>query len=655
MKYTEETTLFACAGDTLLGILAKPETPGDIGVIVIVGGPQYRAGSHRQFVLLSRALATAGYPVIRFDYRGMGDSEGQQRDFQAVSADIKAAIDVLHEHMPSVRQVALWGLCDGASAALLYCHETRDPRVSGLCLLNPWVRSEASLARTQVRHYYTRRVLQKEFWLKLLNGKVARGALSGLAQKIRLSVSGSVRSEKEKLLFQQRMATAWNRFSGQILLLLSGEDYVAKEFLEYAGADSAWKGTLERPNLLRKDLSGVDHTFSNAASRELVENLTLDWLAGKTAPTQPTLNRAVVVSVFSHPDELPPDVLRLFETAERESIEFGIAWYRNLVNSVYPDHEGVRIYVLHHNGLPVAALPVLVTKSTLSQRVESLSNYYTAIYSPVVAQNVTSRDLVPLIAAIREGHRSLTSMKFSPMDSQSANYRMLLDALKMAGMLPFEYFCFGNWFLQVDGEWSSYLKSRSGLQRSTIKRMGKKFSTDGGTLELLQGGVDLERSIDAYERVYAASWKVAEPHANFIPGLIRACAERGWLRLGVAWLKDEPIAAQLWFVAGGKAYIYKLAYHEAYKTYAPGTLLTAMLMEHAIEEDRAVEVDYLIGDDPYKKSWMSHRRERWGIIAYNPKTISGIFGLGKEVSGRILKPVVARVRILMAQIGKIGK
>ena len=88
MTYTEEIALFGCKGDTLVGILAKPETPAKTGIVVIVGGPQYRAGSHRQFVLLSRSLAAAGYAVLRFDYRGMGDSEGQQRNFEAVSADI---------------------------------------------------------------------------------------------------------------------------------------------------------------------------------------------------------------------------------------------------------------------------------------------------------------------------------------------------------------------------------------------------------------------------------------------------------------------------------------------------------------------------------------------------------------------------------------
>lgn len=288
MNYIEQPILFPCEGETLLGVLAQPQRPAETGVVVVVGGPQYRAGSHRQFALLSRALAAAGYPVLRFDYRGMGDSTGEPRDFQGVSEDISAAIDSLQKAQPPVRQVVLWGLCDGASAALLYCHETSDPRVSGLCLLNPWVRSEATLARTQVKHYYSRRLMQKEFWGKLLSGKVALAALSGFAKNIRLSASGSRQPALEKQPFQQRMATAWNSFPGRILLLLSGEDYVAKEFLEYASTDPAWKGALERANLIRQDLQDVDHTFSSAASRASVENLTLDWLAWQTSPGKPS-------------------------------------------------------------------------------------------------------------------------------------------------------------------------------------------------------------------------------------------------------------------------------------------------------------------------------------------------------------------------------
>ena len=283
MNYTEQTATFACEQDTLAGILAVPEIAASVGIIVIVGGPQYRAGSHRQFVLLSRLLAASGYAVLRFDYRGMGDSTGEPRDFSQVTPDIAAAISAMQTRLPSVKHVALWGLCDGASAALLYCHDSSDARVSGLCLLNPWVRSEASLARAHVKHYYTRRLVQKEFWTKLFSGKVAISALAGLWQNVRL-INGRSRSSAagQQQPFQHRMALAWRKFDSGILLLLSGDDYTAKEFLEYARMDAAWAGLLERAQVVRHDLAGADHTFSGSAPRAEVEFLTLDWLRGQT-------------------------------------------------------------------------------------------------------------------------------------------------------------------------------------------------------------------------------------------------------------------------------------------------------------------------------------------------------------------------------------
>jgi uncharacterized protein len=297
MNFTEETAQFDCESETLTGILAKPESPSPIGVVLIVGGPQYRAGSHRQFVLLSRALAAAGHSVLRFDYRGMGDSSGAQRDFEGVSADIAEAIDALQERLPCVKQVVLWGLCDAASAALLYFHETQDPRVKGLCLLNPWVRSDASLARTQVKHYYIQRVQQREFWLKLVRGGVATHALQGLVKNLRAAFGGSAsstasnagaggtashQSNGPKKPFQSRMASAWHEFPGKILLILSGDDYTAKEFQEFAGRDQAWKNYSAHATLTRHDVPGVDHTFSGAESRRKAEQITLDWLSVST-------------------------------------------------------------------------------------------------------------------------------------------------------------------------------------------------------------------------------------------------------------------------------------------------------------------------------------------------------------------------------------
>jgi len=291
MSYREHAISFRCEDDALVGIVSLPahadssDGPAcDTGVVIIVGGPQYRAGSHRQFTLLARALATEGTPVLRFDYRGMGDSTGVQRDFEAVSDDVACAIDAFMLAVPKLRNVLLWGLCDGASAALLYLHERGDARVKGLCLLNPWVRSTSSLARTHVRHYYLDRLKQPEFWRKLVSGQVAGKAirdlwtnlLEGRAQGTPGAGNGA---------FQDRMARAWAAFEGPSLLVLSGsKDYTAREFSDHCETAAAWLGLVHRPQVTRYHAENADHTFSDDAERRAVERETLQHVV-RTAAT----------------------------------------------------------------------------------------------------------------------------------------------------------------------------------------------------------------------------------------------------------------------------------------------------------------------------------------------------------------------------------
>lgn len=262
----------------------SPAAPLDIGVVIVVGGPQYRAGSHRQFVLLARALAAAGTPVLRFDSRGMGDSEGDLRSFEGLGSDIGQAIGALQQAAPQVRRVVLWGLCDGASAALLYLHGHNDRRVAGLALLNPWVRSTASLARTHVKHYYLQRLKERAFWAKLLSGKVAAGAVADLGANLRSAFGGSgAKTPAASASFQDRMADAWAAFEGQTLLLLSGDDYTAREFVEYTAASAVWQRALQQRPASRVDLPGADHTCSHPAAQRAAEAATIGWLQSALA------------------------------------------------------------------------------------------------------------------------------------------------------------------------------------------------------------------------------------------------------------------------------------------------------------------------------------------------------------------------------------
>lgn len=261
----------------MLGIvsLPAPDTPqSSMGVVIVVGGAQYRAGSHRQFVQLARFLAAAGYPVLRFDFPGMGDSPGDPVPFEDSAPHIAAAIDALCGHPVKVNRAVLWGLCDGASASLLYLQARHDPRVTGLVLLNPWVRSDAGLARARVKHYYRQRLLEPAFWRKLVAGGVGWQALRGLGSNLRTMRQKS----PQTITFQERMAQGWQAFPGPILLLLSERDLTALEFVEHANTRSGWVGWSRKAALIRHTLPLADHTCSTPQSQQSVQALVRDWL-----------------------------------------------------------------------------------------------------------------------------------------------------------------------------------------------------------------------------------------------------------------------------------------------------------------------------------------------------------------------------------------
>lgn len=276
---TETAFTFDCAGAELLGILHAG--PAARGVLIVVGGPQYRVGSHRQFLLLARALAQAGFPVLRFDYRGMGDAAGEAVDFEHIDPDIGAAVDTFFARSPGLREVVLWGLCDAASAALFYAW--RDPRVAGLVLLNPWVRTEAGQARAYLKHYYLARLRDPEFWAKVRRRQFdlagALGSLFGMVAKTlgagrRQNPSGPLRAAT----LPERMAEGLARFTGPVLVILSGNDLTAAEFQDTVRASPAWHRLLAQALITQRALAPANHTFSQREWRDQVAEWTLQWL-----------------------------------------------------------------------------------------------------------------------------------------------------------------------------------------------------------------------------------------------------------------------------------------------------------------------------------------------------------------------------------------
>jgi hypothetical protein len=202
----------------------------------------------------------------------------------------------------------------------------------------------------------------------------------------------------------------------------------------------------------------------------------------------------------------------------------------------------------------------------------------------------------------------------------------------------------GNWYLPCEGlTFDAYLEWIKQRGDNPVRRKTKAFLKDKeNRLEVISDAQSASKAAALFESVYAKSWRTGESHPQFVGRWITTCAERGWLRLGVAWHKDIPIATQFWFCIDRKSFIYKMAYDEAYSPLSAGTALSGEMFRYALDVDKVSEVDYLSGDDRYKQTWVTHRRQLWGIECFNLRTLDGMVGF-------------ARTRLAASRFGEHGK
>ncbi|HEX5354573.1 MAG TPA: hydrolase 1, exosortase A system-associated [Aquabacterium sp.] len=293
MKHEEHAFLFDCAGAASVGIVSLPvdASAADTGLLIVVGGPQYRVGSHRLFVKLARHAAAEGLAAMRFDYRGMGDSWAAQQTFESVDADLKAAIDAFMQQVPSLKRVVIWGLCDGATAACFYA--PKDKRVGGLILVNPWVHTPEGAADTRLKHYFLRRLLSGELWHRIL---VQRRLPKISAFKVLLhALSQSVMARIKRLFgrrapqseaampLPERTGHQVVRAGLRVALALSEDDKIAREFEDQAMPTAPWRQIASTQLIELAHLEHADHTVTAAPACDRLCALTVTWVRSMAA------------------------------------------------------------------------------------------------------------------------------------------------------------------------------------------------------------------------------------------------------------------------------------------------------------------------------------------------------------------------------------
>ena len=284
-EFNEIPLVFPCGEDTLVGILHRPEQAAKIGVLTIIaGGPQYRGGVGRGMVSMARDLSANGVPVLRFDYRGMGDSSGEFIGFEGISEDLQAAVDAFLAAVPGLEQVVLWGGCDAASGAMI--HGWKIPQVVSLVVGNPWVYTPEIESAVRRQHYLAR-LRDATFWRKLLRfeynlleyAAAAAGKLTGRLAKLFTADAPEDNDTSDAGSFVDRMLAGIQRFDGRVLFLISGQSIVSKEFDELVTNHPGWRDVYNRVGYKRVDFPEADQTFSTRDDREQAGRAICEWVA----------------------------------------------------------------------------------------------------------------------------------------------------------------------------------------------------------------------------------------------------------------------------------------------------------------------------------------------------------------------------------------
>jgi hypothetical protein len=107
--------------------------------------------------------------------------------------------------------------------------------------------------------------------------KRAAGAGTGVAAP-HGSATATPDERNSGVILPERMAWGLQRFKGRVLLILSGKDLVAKEFVDLCAGSKLWRGLLSNPRIRQRTLEEATHTFSSRAWRDQVVDWTTEWV-----------------------------------------------------------------------------------------------------------------------------------------------------------------------------------------------------------------------------------------------------------------------------------------------------------------------------------------------------------------------------------------
>ncbi len=271
VPYMREQVSWHIDDDKIFASLDIPEDRNSRSALLIVsGGNEIRSGSHNSQSELAQYICNQGHYVLRFDRRGIGDSEGENRGYQDSEDDIVSALLYLRNRIGQHAQIRAFGNCDAASALLLNLDKLD---ITSLILANPWTHDPKKNDAADISIENNKNsmpsaaAIRARYWARLKNPRSIIELFSGkidISKFIKGLLSASKREELSNLAKKLQHILSVTQVSVDILI--SNKDSTGMAFTAvYNSTD--YREVRNNSKIVILELNSASHSFSEKEAK----------------------------------------------------------------------------------------------------------------------------------------------------------------------------------------------------------------------------------------------------------------------------------------------------------------------------------------------------------------------------------------------------
>lgn len=357
----------------------------------------------------------------------------------------------------------------------------------------------------------------------------------------------------------------------------------------------------------------------------------------------------MTVSVHHDPRRLPSGFRRLLEQADSEDFLVGARWLDAFHDYELEDDAEHRIYCAEVDGAPAALLSLCTPAARAgshfrnrwipSASLSAATSFQSCAFGPLLCEDpaLAEDGLREIFLHLARSERHWAWVDLNGLDRDAPWFDPLVDSLRDAGywVRPYPHFP-SRYETYQEPSLKEYLARRSPEDRKQFQNYERKWRKlqreNAAEFRIVRGPADdIDAAVAAYQWVHERSWKQPERSPAFIPRILSEAFAAGVLRMGILSVDGQPVAVEVGIAHDRGVTMLKTAYDQAYRDRSVGAIAILRTIEHLIETDHVMQIDFGRDDEPYKRLWMPLRRERWGVVAFNPTSASGWIGLSAQI------------------------